>query len=75
MKTSLSTKGQVVLPAELRQQDRLHPGQQFKIERLQAGRYLLQVTEGSGPGLLDWLMNCPEKDWFQPLPSESTADL
>jgi AbrB family looped-hinge helix DNA binding protein len=75
MKTSLSTKGQVVLPAELRQQDRLRPGQQFEIERLKEGRYLLQVSNPNSSDLLDWLRNCPEKDWFQPLPSESTADL
>ena len=26
-------------------------------------------------GLLDWLLSCPVKGWFQPLASESTATL
>ena len=34
MKTSVSTKGQIVLPAELRKQDRIEPGQEFEVERV-----------------------------------------
>jgi AbrB family looped-hinge helix DNA binding protein len=76
MKASLSSKGQIVLPAEIREQDRIRPGQQFEVERLQAGEYLLRKIAGPGqPGLVRWLRDCPEKDWFQPVPSESTADL
>ena len=26
-------------------------------------------------GLVDHLLACPEKDWFVPVPSDSTADL
>jgi|tagenome__1003787_1003787.scaffolds.fasta_scaffold20630032_4 hypothetical protein len=26
-------------------------------------------------GTVDWLLDCPEKNWFQPLPSESTDTL
>jgi AbrB family looped-hinge helix DNA binding protein len=76
MKTSLSSKGQIVLPAELRAQDRIQPGQQFEVERVRTGEYLLRKIPKPGkPGLLDWLRGCPEKNWFQPLPSQSTADL
>jgi len=76
MKTSISSKGQIVLPAELRAQDRICPGQQFDIQRIQAGEYLLRKVSGPGqPGLVDLLLSCPEKDWFSPLPSESTADV
>jgi AbrB family looped-hinge helix DNA binding protein len=76
MKTSLSSKGQIVLPAELREQDGLRTGQQFEVERIQPGEYRLKMIPGSGkPGLLQWLRSCPEKDWFQRVPSESTADL
>ena len=73
MNTIVSTKGQIVLPAELRHQDRIRPGEQFDVERLEAGRYLLtkrEVSEQSG--IVDWLRACPEGDWFQPLQSEST---
>ena len=76
MKTSMSTKGQIVLPAELRAQDRLHPGQEFEIERVESGAYLLRKIDRPGqPGLVDLLLACPEKDWFQPLESESTDDV
>lgn len=76
MRTSLSTKGQIVLPAELREQDALTPGQQFSIERVQPGQYVLRrILQPGSPGLLDWLRACPEKHWFQRVASESTDDL
>ena len=76
MNTTLSSKGQIVLPAELREQDRIRPGQQFSIERLEAGEYLLKKTPSVGqPGLTDWLLACPDKNWFRPLESESTDTL
>ena len=56
MRTMISSKGQIVLPAELRQQDRIRPGEQFDVERLAAGHYLLTKVAGPGEtGLLDWL--------------------
>ena len=76
MTTRVSSKGQIVLPAELREQDRIHPGQQFSIERLEAGEYLLKkVSVAEKSGLTDWLLACPEKGWFQPIESESTETL
>lgn len=76
MKTTLSSKGQVVLPAELRKRDQIRPGQQFEVERVQSGQYLLKKVSGSGPaGMLDWLRTCPEKGWFQAIPSETTDEL
>lgn len=76
MKTTVSSKGQVVLPAELREQDQIQSGQQFSIERLASGQYLLEkLPEGDNAGLVEWLLNCPVKGWFEPLPSESTDAL
>ncbi|MEX2092697.1 MAG: AbrB/MazE/SpoVT family DNA-binding domain-containing protein [Pirellulales bacterium] len=73
MKTTLSSKGQIVLPAEIREEDRIRPGQQFSIERLEPGEYLLKkLAVPDTSGLVDWLLACPEKGWFQPIPSEST---
>jgi AbrB family looped-hinge helix DNA binding protein len=76
MRTKVSSKGQVVLPAELRKQDRIRPGEQFEVERLRSGHYLLKKVPIPGePGIVDWLLACPQKGWFQALPSESTDEL
>jgi AbrB family looped-hinge helix DNA binding protein len=76
VRTRISSKGQVVLPAELRRQDRVEAGQEFEIERLDRGDYRL-VRRASRPnaGLVDWLLACPEKGFFVPVPSESTDSL
>jgi AbrB family looped-hinge helix DNA binding protein len=76
MNTVVSSKGQVVLPADLRKRDRVLAGQRFDIERLDAGQYLLKRQPApDNEGLVDWLLACPDKDWFQPIPSESTDSL
>lgn len=76
MRTVISSKGQIVLPAEFRKQDRIRSGQRFDIERLEAGSYLLKKSSGpSNEGVVDWLLACPEKGWFEPISSESTDDL
>ena len=76
MKTSVSSKGQIVLPADLREQDRVRPGEQFEIERLGSGQYLLSKSASSDKvGVLEWLRACPEKNWFRPLPPGSTDEI
>jgi AbrB family looped-hinge helix DNA binding protein len=76
MKTTVSSKGQVVIPAELRELDRIVPGQQFQIERLEEGQYLLKrEPAGDNVGVLDWLLACPVKGWFTPIPSEMTDEI
>jgi AbrB family looped-hinge helix DNA binding protein len=76
MKTTVSSKGQIVLPAELRQQDRIEAGQEFEIERLERGEYrLVRRTARPNEGVVDWLLACPEKDFFLPIESESTETL
>jgi AbrB family looped-hinge helix DNA binding protein len=73
MRTKISSKGQIVLPAELRRQDRIHAGEQFDVERLDCGQYLLKKrSRRRQTGILDWLLARPERGWFRPLPSEST---
>jgi len=76
METTISSKGQVVLPSELRKRDELRAGQRFDVERVDEGEYLLKrKAVPPNDGLVDWLLDCPEKDWFEPLPSESTDTL
>lgn len=76
MRTKVSTKGQIVLPAELRREDGIRPGEEMEIERLEAGEYrLTRVTPPRNTGVVDWLLSCPEKGYFVPIESESTDTL
>ena len=75
MKTTVSSKGQIVLPAEIRRRDRIEPGQEFDVERVDRGEYRLVRRETPNEGLVDWLLACPEKDFFVPIDSESTDSL
>jgi bifunctional DNA-binding transcriptional regulator/antitoxin component of YhaV-PrlF toxin-antitoxin module len=75
VKTSISTKGQVVLPAELRELDAIEPGQEFLIERIDRGDYRLVRIEPRNDGLVEWLLACPDKGYFVPIESESTDTL
>ena len=76
MKTKVSSKGQIVLPAELRACDGIEVGQEFEIERLERGEYrLVRVRSEPNAGVVDWLLNCPHKGYFQPIESESTDTL
>jgi len=75
MKTMLLSNGQFVLPAELRARDKICPGQQFKVERVRDGEYLLKKLPSSVQlGLVAWLQSCPDNDWFQEISSESTDE-
>ena len=47
MKTTVSTKGQIVLPAELRQRDGIEPGQKFEVERIGVDEVLHRVSVAS----------------------------
>jgi bifunctional DNA-binding transcriptional regulator/antitoxin component of YhaV-PrlF toxin-antitoxin module len=76
MKTTVSSKGQIVLPAEFRQMDRVEPGQEFDVERIDRGDYrLVRRTAPPNEGTVDWLLDCPTKDFFVPIESESTDAL
>jgi AbrB family looped-hinge helix DNA binding protein len=73
--TSISSKGQIVLPAELRRQDGIEPGQEFTVERIGPGEYRLVRKVAANEGLVDWLLACPAKGFFTPVESESTDTL
>jgi AbrB family looped-hinge helix DNA binding protein len=76
VKTTVSTKGQIVLPAEFRQRDGIEPGQAFEVERVDRGEYrLVRHQPRPNEGLVDWLLACPEKGFFVPIESESTDTL
>lgn len=82
MKAIVSRKGQLVIPAGFRQREGIQPGQQFDIRRINPNEFRLsrknrKHTKGSANGhganggLVDWLLACPEKDYFIAIESES----
>ena len=74
--TTVSSKGQIVLPAAIRRRDGIRPGQRVEIERLHRGEYRLTLSEPPpNEGVTDWLLECPEKGYFVPIESESTDTL
>jgi AbrB family looped-hinge helix DNA binding protein len=75
MKTTISSKGQIVLPAELRREDEIQAGDQFEVERLEEGSYVLRrVTVRPNRGLVSLLRSCPVQDWFEPVDRDTTTD-
>ena len=76
VKTTISSKGQLVLPVEIREKDDIQSGQEFDIERISRGEYrLVRRAPRPNEGLVDWLLSCPEKGFFVPIQSESTDTL
>jgi AbrB family looped-hinge helix DNA binding protein len=75
MKTTISSKGQIVLPAEIRKQDGIETGQEFEVERLDRGEYLLKLKERRrNEGLVKLLLACPAKGWFRAMDRSETTD-
>ena len=75
MKTTVSTKGQIILPAEIRQRDAIEPGQRFEVERIDRGEYRLKREERRrNQGLVKLLLSCPVKGWFKPMDRRETTD-
>ena len=74
MTTTVSSKGQIILPAEIRQQDGIKPGQIFEIERIDSGEYRLKRKKSRNEGLVDLLLACPVKGWFKPMDRTETNE-
>jgi hypothetical protein len=52
--------------------DRIKPGQEFDVERLDRGVYrLVRRVDARDQGAVDWLLACPYKEFFVPIESES----
>lgn len=76
MRTTISTRGQIVLPAEFRKRDGIVPGDTFEVERLDHGEYrLVRRSPPPNEGLVEWLLACPVKGYFVPIDGESTDTL
>ena len=76
MKTTVSTKGQIILPAEIRQRDGIESGQEFEVERIDRGEYRLKRKERRrNEGLVKLLLACPIKGWFvEPMDRRETTN-
>lgn len=75
MRTTVSRKGQIVLPAKLRREDDIQPGQEFELKRIDRGEYSLKrIPKPRNKGLVELLLSCPVNDWFQPLDRIQTID-
>jgi AbrB family looped-hinge helix DNA binding protein len=75
MTTTMSSKGQIVLPAEIRQRDAIRPGQEFDVERIECGQYLLRRrTRPRNEGLVKLLLACPVKGFFKPMERHELTD-
>jgi len=56
--------------------DRIQPGQEFDVERLDRGEYRFVRREAPpNEEVIDWLLACPLKNFFVPADSESTDAL
>jgi len=76
VKTTISTKGQLIIPAELRAEDSISAGDTFDIKKVRKGEYLVRrVEDAPNKGLVDWLLSCPVKGVLEPVSSESTDTL
>ena len=76
MRTTISTRGQLVLPAAIRHEDEIEAGQEFEVERLDRAEYrLVRRKARPNEGAVDWLLACPAKGYFVGVESESTDTL
>ena len=75
MRTTVSTKGQIVLPAVIRRRDGIQPGEEFEVERIDRGKYrLTRASRRRNEGLVRHLLACPVKGWFRPAGRAETTD-
>jgi AbrB family looped-hinge helix DNA binding protein len=74
MTTTVSSKGQIVLPAQYRQEDGILPGEEFDVQRIEPGSYLLTRRTRRNEGVVNLLLACPVKGWFQPMDRSETTD-
>jgi AbrB family looped-hinge helix DNA binding protein len=73
---TISAKGQIIIPAEIRAADSIRAGDTFDIIKVRKGEYLVRrVEEAPNKGLVDWLLSCPAKGFFEPIDSDGTEKI
>jgi AbrB family looped-hinge helix DNA binding protein len=65
------SRGRIVLPAPLREQDGIRPGDEFTVERIDRGEYrLVRQQPIPNDGVVEWLLS-----FFVPIDSESADSI
>ena len=72
MLTTLSSKGQIVIPQAVRERKNLHPGDELEIKETAAGFEVRKKRRNEG--LVDLLLACPVKGFFSPDEFPETTD-
>lgn len=71
----VTAQGAIRLPAELRRRDNIETGERFDLKRIACGEYLLRRKATSrNQGLVNLLLACPVKGWFNPLERGESTD-
>jgi bifunctional DNA-binding transcriptional regulator/antitoxin component of YhaV-PrlF toxin-antitoxin module len=76
MRTTISSKGQIVLPVQFRRMDGIRAGQVFDVERIDSRDYR-PVSRAAPPneGALERLLACPRQGFLTPIDSEPAEAL
>lgn len=63
MTTTLSSKGQVVIPGPIRKRQQLFPGDELVVEESGDAIVLKKARKKRKKSLLEWLQDCPVSDF------------
>ncbi len=66
MTSTLSEKGQIVIPQGVRVRQGFHPGDDFTIHEEPGAVTFKKIPQRRNKGLADLLYSCPHKGWFTP---------
>lgn len=72
MRTLVWSKGQILLPAEIRRLDRIATGDEFDVERIHRGEYRLVRQGPAEPGRGGLAARLPNKGYSSPCRSRRT---
>jgi AbrB family looped-hinge helix DNA binding protein len=63
MTTTMSSKGQIVIPAAIRERQKLRPGDELLIEERDDEVVLKKIRRRRKKSLLQWMLDCPVNDF------------
>jgi AbrB family looped-hinge helix DNA binding protein len=63
MTTTMSSKGQIVIPASIRRRHKLRPGDELLIEEREGEVVLKKSRPSRKKSLVQWMQSCPAADF------------